>query len=128
MHKKLDSLALILFCGLIFFLSDQSRLPTPNWFENEDKLHHYLAYGVMGILAWRAFRHIGISRVYVLLISFVFCSLYGISDEWHQSFVVGRNSSANDWLADNIGAATGIIFCYWRHKHRTNNQVLPSVS
>lgn len=34
----------------------------------------------------------------------LFCSLYGISDEWHQSFVVGRSSDVLDWLADTSGA------------------------
>jgi VanZ family protein len=33
---------------------------------------------------------------------------YGVFDEWHQSFVPGRESSAADLLRDAIGAAVGI--------------------
>ncbi|WP_138120885.1 VanZ family protein [Bathymodiolus heckerae thiotrophic gill symbiont] len=38
------------------------------------------------------------------LSSLVFCSVYGMLDEWHQSFVPGRMSDINDWLADTVGA------------------------
>ncbi|MGD0960377.1 MAG: VanZ family protein [Methylomonas sp.] len=112
MRNSLDVLVLILYCGLIFWLSDQSVLPTPKLFENEDKLHHFAAYGVMGVCAWRTFRHLPLSRRLIFWLSFGYCSLYGVSDEWHQSFVIGRNSSAYDWLADAIG---GFLGCWAYH-------------
>lgn len=34
---------------------------------------------------------------------------YGVVDEWHQSFVPGRECSAADLLRDAIGAAVGIF-------------------
>jgi VanZ family protein len=33
--------------------------------------------------------------------------LYGVSDEWHQSFVAGRNPSAADLAADVAGIVLG---------------------
>ena len=105
MFKLLDSLALLAFCSLIFLLSDQQILPMPTTFEFQDKFLHTGAYWVMGLLSWRAFRHFGMSASTLGLVSFLFCSLYGVSDEWHQSFVPGRESSAADWLADSFGAA-----------------------
>jgi VanZ family protein len=39
----------------------------------------------------------------------VFCSLYGASDEWHQSFVPGRMVEVADWLADSIGGVIGAV-------------------
>lgn len=105
MFKLLDSLALLAYCSLIFWLSDQQTLPMPNTFEFQDKYLHTGAYGVMAILSWRALRHLGWSAKTLGLLSFGFCSLYGLSDEWHQSFVPGRESSAADWLADSFGAA-----------------------
>lgn len=113
MMKQLDFLALALYCGFIYWLSDQSKLPVPNLFENEDKLQHFLAYFVMAVFAWRAFAHLPLRRKFVILASFSFCSLYGISDEWHQSFVIGRNSSALDWLADSLGGLIGSASGYW---------------
>jgi VanZ family protein len=40
-------------------------------------------------------------------------SLYGISDEFHQSFVSGRSVDSTDWIADTVGAVlavTGVKF------------------
>ncbi|HSH41142.1 MAG TPA: VanZ family protein, partial [Arenicellales bacterium] len=38
--------------------------------------------------------------------------LYGISDEWHQSFVPGREPDVLDVLADGVGAAVGILLLH----------------
>lgn len=104
MLKIFDSVALIAFCGLIYWLSDQPSLPMPIVFELQDKIHHMLAYFVMGILAWRWFRHFISTPKAIILVSVMFCSAYGVSDEWHQSFVPGRSSEALDWVADTVGA------------------------
>lgn len=108
MLKILDSLALLAYCSLIFWLSDQQRLPMPTTFEFQDKFLHTGAYAVMAVFSWRAFRHLGLFSWTLAALSFLFCSLYGLSDEWHQSFVPGRESSSADWLADSLGAALAV--------------------
>jgi VanZ family protein len=112
MVRVLDFLGLAFYCALIYWLSDQESLPTPNLFENQDKLIHFGAYFVMGLFAWRSFRHLIKSPVQLALLSIVFCSLYGISDEWHQSFVTGRCSDVADWLADTSGAIAGVFLLH----------------
>jgi VanZ family protein len=121
MIKIFDVTALIAYCLLIYGLSAQESLPAPMWFEHQDKLHHAIAYGMMGIFAWRAIRHLvdkPIIRAFAIL---VFCSLYGVSDEWHQAFVPGRDSGAADWLADTVGAALAIGVFYRWQRGRTKN-------
>ncbi|MDD1627404.1 MAG: VanZ family protein [Methylococcaceae bacterium] len=110
MIKILDFTLLLFYCLFIYWLSDQPSLPTPMWFENQDKLYHAGAYSIMGLLAWRGFKHLVSSPIILALLSIAFCSLYGLSDEWHQSFVVGRESDTADWVADTIGAALAIFF------------------
>jgi VanZ family protein len=40
----------------------------------------------------------------VCIATVLFCSLIGVSDEWHQSFVPGRSGNdVWDWTADTIG-------------------------
>ena len=39
----------------------------------------------------------------------VFSGLYGISDEYHQSLVLGREASSVDLLTDGLGALTGVM-------------------
>ncbi len=70
----------------------------------------------MAVFAWRYFAHFSVPRHWRFLAGAVFCSLYGLSDEWHQSFVAGRESSALDWLADTLGGLCGGLACYWYTK------------
>ncbi len=79
-------------------------------FEYQDKLHHITAYFIMGVLASRAFRHFVKPTRALAIVSIAFCSLYGISDEWHQSFVIGRAADSLDWVADTLGATMAIFF------------------
>jgi VanZ family protein len=109
MHKIFDILALLFYCMAIFWLSHQPSLPMPMLFEFQDKLHHFTAYFLMGVLAWRNFRHFIKLPFSLTVVSVVFCSLYGISDEWHQSFVVGREADVWDWVADTLGASAALL-------------------
>jgi len=34
---------------------------------------------------------------------------YGVSDEWHQSFVPLRDASIRDWMTDLLGGAAGAM-------------------
>ena len=104
MPKFLDALALAGYCALIYWLSSQPSLPIAPLFSWQDKVHHFSAYAIMSILAWRAFRHLSKSPGLTLIAAVVFCSLFGLSDEWHQSYVPGRTADAWDWLADTLGA------------------------
>lgn len=103
-HLYKDSIALLLYCGLIFYLSHQSTLPTPMLFNHQDKLIHATAYALMGLLAWRVFVHNFKVKHWLVICSLFFCGLYGVSDEYHQSFIDGRDADVWDWLADTIGA------------------------
>jgi len=108
-----DSLALLLYCGLIFFLSSQSSLiETPLDFPNKDKLIHACAYAIMAYVAWLAFHHHMKSYAWLAISSLLFASFYGMTDEFHQSFVAGRNADVWDWLADTTGASMMVVILY----------------
>lgn len=105
MIKILDFTLLLCYCLFIYWFSDQPSLPVPMLFSMQDKILHAGAYFIMEIFAWRSFKHLFNQPATLVLSSAVFCSLYGISDEWHQSFIVGRYSDIGDWFADTGGAA-----------------------
>lgn len=63
----------------------------------------------MGILAWRFFNDYFLNSKTVIALSLCFCSLYGLSDEWHQSFVPDREADFLDWVADTLGASIALI-------------------
>ncbi len=50
----------------------------------------------------------------VLLATFAFTGLYGLSDEWHQIYVHGRSAELLDALADVCGGTFGgVAFLLW---------------
>jgi len=112
MAKILDFILLFLYCLFIYWLSDQPSLPVPPLFTTQDKILHAGAYFIMGVLAWRSFKNMLTRPIILALFSITFCSLYGISDEWHQSFVEGRSPDVIDWLADTIGAGLAVFSLY----------------
>ena len=101
------------YAGLIFYLSSQphpeEQLPSfVSLFS--DKFLHVIEYGVLGGLFWRGF-YWGTNspwRTWAVPLAILCTSLYGISDEVHQSFVPFRESSWLDWLADTAGAGIGV--------------------
>ncbi|WP_432746244.1 VanZ family protein [Methylobacter sp. G7] len=109
MIKTLDFTLLFIYCLLIYWLSDQPILPVPSLFFQQDKILHAGAYFIMGVLAWRSFNHLLNRPIILALLSVIFCSLYGISDEWHQSFVEGRFSDIADWSADTSGSGLAVF-------------------
>ncbi len=50
----------------------------------------------------------GLKKNFVVL-TLVFCVLYGLSDEFHQLFVVNRTASLWDALFDTLGSGAGLI-------------------
>lgn len=111
MVRKARWILPLLIAAAIVWLSDQPQLPMgvslpPPW----DKLSHFLAFGALAasLELWlRGARHtFPVYRRHLLLFAAV--ALFGAADEWHQSFVPGRETSAFDWLADALGAAFGL--------------------
>jgi hypothetical protein len=47
--------------------------------------------------------------------------VYGVFDEWHQSFVPGRYASATDVMLDIAGAMLGIWLAAWAGRHAATN-------
>jgi VanZ family protein len=103
-------LPLILYCLLIFI---QSANPSPEQipsFRFVDKLLHFAAYAIMGVLFYRAYQTLkfGDNIRLLMLLSAISATLYGISDEIHQSFVPFREAEVADVIADTIGAFSGV--------------------
>jgi len=74
------------------------------------KFAHLTIYGLLGILATRLFKALTRWAVGLnFMFSILFCAAYAISDEYHQSFIVGRTSRPADVVLDTVGAALGIL-------------------
>lgn len=117
MTQGINFSLLISYCALIFWFSDQPSLQLPMTFQHQDKVIHFAAYFIMGTLAWWSFFPLVKIRSRTAIICFIFCALYGLSDEWHQSFVSGRYSDVFDWFADMMGSVIALLIFYNSPSH-----------
>jgi len=107
---------ILVYCLLIFLQSSRpSPDVTPDW-PHVDKVVHFTAYALLGALFLRAFKTTRIKHnlKFILFLSILLSSLYGISDEIHQHFVPYRTADAMDALADITGSVFGVgVFSLW---------------
>jgi VanZ family protein len=74
-----------------------------------DKVLHILGYAPFGFLVARGLggTRPSISSKNLWMLTALAAFLYGISDEYHQSFVTGRGSGVFDIIGDTIGGVLG---------------------
>lgn len=75
---------------------------------------HMLGYA---LLAWLLFRGWGGTGRRAYLLAFLGAVLYALSDEFHQSFVPGRNATLVDVAIDSLGAL--LVLLVLRLRNRT---------
>ena len=110
-------LLVVLYASFIFYLSSQSSPPDPTpilsvllpkWVLT-DKLYHIIIYAGFGLVLYFALNKI---FKHPALMSILFGTLYGISDELHQIFVPYRTPSPYDLMADVVGLLISQIVIY----------------
>jgi len=123
MLQKARFLPAVLMMSIIFLLSHQpgDELELPFFIPHLDKIGHFIVYGLLAFACLhglRPFRHAKIPLVWLNLGVVGFCCLYGISDEFHQTFIDGRTASVLDLLADTVGATAAVTSAslWWRKK------------
>jgi len=99
--------------GVIFLASSRSHIAAPHSpfdFLRVDKIGHFAVYGLLATLLCRLGR--GWRAAFWAVVA---TSAYGLSDEWHQSFVPGRGVEVADWVADTLGGALAVgLYAGWR--------------
>ncbi len=113
-----DAILLLLFCAVIFYASHQPTLLVTLPYQQQDKFVHLLVYAVFATLTWRFFSHWHKPLNIQIIVVLIFVALYAASDEYHQSFIVGRTASMLDWLADMLGASLAVLYWSWKIKQR----------
>lgn len=108
---------------LIFFLSSQTSLQTPSLFPGADLLAHAVFYAVLGALLARSLVPQRVMTGKRVMLVTILVAVYGITDEYHQLFVPGRDASGWDILADGLGGllAAWMLFC-WDRRTVDNSQ------
>ena len=75
------------------------------------KTAHFVEYSILGLLLWRLLHFDPAAapcRSREFLTALLLAALYAASDEFHQSFVPGREAAVLDVLLDTCGAGFGL--------------------
>ena len=123
--------ATLAWMGLIFYLSSLTQPETPkiplpgNW---QSLVGHLALYGVCASLieasiwAW-----VSEFRLRWALTAAATAAAYGISDEYHQSFVAGRYGTVEDVLVNTVAAIAAAVVLWFfgrRWERRTKNTAI----
>ena len=73
------------------------------------KFMHAFVYFVLAILILIFLKNCSLANWKVYLLCFFLCFIFGLFDEYHQTFVVGRTGQLSDVLIDFIGGSLGIL-------------------
>jgi hypothetical protein len=103
------------YCGLIFYFSSRRDIALPGAIPSADKIAHLLEYTILGWVWTRAMRweRPQWTDLAFVVSALIFASVYGTSDEWHQSYVPGRVTEVYDVVADAFGGTLGGICDVW---------------
>lgn len=96
----------VLYLTAITVVSHQPSLRIPGGLP--DWLMHGLEYAGLGALVARIVLRASAGETPVWLTALAGCAAFGVLDEFHQSFVPGRDASLHDVVADTAGAALAL--------------------
>ncbi|MCP5096184.1 MAG: VanZ family protein [Chloroflexi bacterium] len=111
-HLFWNWMPMLAWMAAIFLISHQPSAELPDLGLLDllfKKGAHFGAYAVLAILTMRV---LGVEKR-PFLFALIITILYAASDEFHQTFVPGRNGSTWDVLLDSTGAIAGLIALRW---------------
>ncbi|MBT8121099.1 MAG: VanZ family protein [Gammaproteobacteria bacterium] len=103
----------LLWAGTLYYLSDQPGMAITPLFSHQDKAMHVVAYALLGLFCMGALQQSTAGyRPAQLWAVTALTGVYGLLDEYHQSFIPGRFSSLGDVIADLVGGFLGALLVY----------------
>ncbi len=110
----LAGIALVLYCGFIFFLSSLPASSISSY-PFSDKAKHFFLYLGLGFIFSYFLKNLkwDISWFAICTAALFFSFIYGLSDEIHQLFVPGRTFDLIDLIADSVGGISGGIMIFF---------------
>lgn len=110
MRRNLPLIAVLLWAAAIFTVSSFPNPPGTSGGEWKSQLAHTTEYAILAALIFHALRSARPTTPVVALAGFAWAlaTLYGMSDEFHQSFVPNRDANWLDVGFDALGSAIGV--------------------
>jgi VanZ family protein len=102
----------LFYMFLLFCLSSMpGPPPDASAIPNFDKILHFLAYTGLGVVLMHLFHTSPTQRIarQAIFLTILTGTMYGMSDEWHQSFIPGRDASLLDAAFDSLGCMAAAL-------------------
>lgn len=92
------------------------------------KTAHIVEYAILTTLSYRALKMSGVEKKKAGYFSIFVSMLYGLTDEFHQSFTPGRDPQPRDVFFDTIGAVFAIYYI-WNllPRHQKSNKLFSTI-
>lgn len=123
MFKKfLSWLIVILWLGVIYYFSAQPNLASgfqPFWDIFFRKIAHIAEYFVLTYLFFSALKQYNLPFRKILIWTIIFSFLVAILDEYHQTFILGRQAKVLDVLIDGIGIISAAFLLKLKQNYYT---------
>ena len=104
---------LIIYSVLIFILSSRPEVGVEQLFYGQDKVIHFLTYGIYAFLCLAALSNkLLLLKLFHYFLALAFSVSYGIFNEIYQYFIPDREFSFGDILANSLGIITFLILVY----------------
>jgi len=103
----------VIWASLIYYMSSRSSIQTVDVYWQDfliKKIAHFTEYFIFTVLVYRALSNTtNFSKKKSLVLSFVITVIYAALDEFHQSFIPGREPKIRDVVIDSIGSISAIL-------------------
>lgn len=130
LQKFLAWLALLVWMGVIFYFSHQSGDASmqlsdgildsfKSLFQNfldyhtlsyiVRKIAHFTEYFILGLLIYHLVKQYRFVSKKEIIWMILFCTIYAMSDEFHQVFIGGRSPKIFDVIIDSLGSSLSIL-------------------
>lgn len=111
----------IIWAGVIFTLSS---IPDLESGLKQDfilrKIVHVLEFAILTFLIFRGLKQENLNIKKIAIYSIIFAIFYALTDEYHQTFTLGREGSLKDVGIDGIGILIMVLVWYYKSKGRQN--------
>jgi VanZ family protein len=103
----------------IFFFSSKSSVPGAGGvFLLLPIAYHFVVFFLFSFFLLATIKGNKKLKTSYLIIVLIFSVIYAISDEFHQSFVPGRNADIKDVLTDSVGIILSLLISIYIEKKR----------
>lgn len=119
-NRIISAIFTILIALEIFFFSSQSSVPGTGEISFLPVVYHFVVFFLFGFFLLIAIKGNKKLKISHIIFALIFSIIYAVSDEFHQSFVPGRDSSFRDILIDIAGIVLALLVSVYIYKKRKN--------